>query len=90
MCELSSLLVIYFRVWAENLYCQHFQGGKTLANKTKRFQEPKIDTPGPGAYQLAKKRDWIKEGGRQTQSAPSAETAKKSGGNVRFAPLFRL
>lgn len=53
-------------------------GGKTLANKSKRFHEHTSDTPGPGSYTLSKKQDWIKEVGRNSLSAPASTDAKNA------------
>ncbi|XP_031552737.1 sperm-tail PG-rich repeat-containing protein 2-like [Actinia tenebrosa] len=36
-------------------------GGHTLSNKTARFKDKYIKTPGPGAYNLQKRKDWIKD-----------------------------
>ncbi|ELU09596.1 hypothetical protein CAPTEDRAFT_229364 [Capitella teleta] len=40
------------------------KGGHSLANKALRFKDQSEATPGPGAYSLSKKTDWIKEVGR--------------------------
>ena len=50
-----------------------------MANKSKRFSETTSDTPGPGAYTLSKKGDWIREVGRQgVSSAPSNMESDKT------------
>lgn len=66
------------------------KGGKTMGNKSKRFQENAMDTPGPGTYSLSHKKDWIKDTHRKSASAPSVyDGAKgKSGGNVRSCYLM--
>lgn len=38
-------------------------GGKSLANKSKRFDPVSSKTPGPGTYNLSKQSDWIKKTG---------------------------
>ena len=50
-----------------------------MANKSKRFNDKSNSTPGPGAYTLSKKGDWIKETGR---NAPSDDYQNKKGGLV--------
>lgn len=32
-----------------------------MANKSKRFNDGTSDNPGPGAYTLSKKADWIRD-----------------------------
>ncbi|EDO38402.1 predicted protein [Nematostella vectensis] len=41
----------------------HISGGHTLANRSSRFTSKPVKTPGPGAYNLQKKGDWLKDGG---------------------------
>ena len=50
-----------------------------MANKSKRFKKPaaEADSPGPAAYTLHKRADWIKEIGRS--GASSAPAATKEG-----------
>lgn len=38
----------------------HIKGASTLANRSHRFQEKHDETPGPGAYNLSKQSDWLK------------------------------
>lgn len=57
-----------------------YQGGRTLANKGKRFKNEKVtvaDTPGPGAYTLSKRSDWIKEMNRNASAPPNIENPGK-------------
>lgn len=60
---------------------QNIQGGKTLANKGRRFSEKTRETPGPGAYSLSKESDWVKEG-RAANSAPVGSPSSKPKGNL--------
>lgn len=49
------------------------QGGKTLANKSKRFQEQMVENPGPGTYSTEKYTDF-----RTSKSAPGSMQNKTS------------
>lgn len=55
-----------------------FQGGKTLANKSKRFTEQVVENPGPGAYNVERYTEF-----RQTKSAPQMQEKNKSMGVSR-------
>ncbi|XP_074648562.1 sperm-tail PG-rich repeat-containing protein 2-like [Tubulanus polymorphus] len=40
---------------------ENVKGGRALSNRARRFEEKySDDTPGPGAYSLSKKEDWVK------------------------------
>ncbi|KAJ8318878.1 hypothetical protein KUTeg_003969 [Tegillarca granosa] len=52
----------------------YVKGGKTLANRSKRFQDQPIDTPGPGTYGVEKYTEF-----RATKSAPTTSDKDKSG-----------
>ena len=52
-----------------------FQGGKTLANRSKRFNEHAIENPGPGAYNTDRYTEF-----RQTKSAPAPQEKNKTMG----------
>ena len=51
-----------------------------MANKSKRFATESVagETPGPGAYSLSKRTDWLKETGQQSNSAPSPNKGRES------------
>ena len=57
-----------------------------MANKDKRFKEETqipVDTPGPGAYNLSKRSDWIHVTSRKSNSAPANMDADQAkAGNV--------
>ncbi|XP_002731483.1 sperm-tail PG-rich repeat-containing protein 2-like [Saccoglossus kowalevskii] len=55
-------------------------GGKTLANKSKRFQDRVSATPGPGTYNLSKHSDWVKKSGIKPTTAPSVMSEKRDKG----------
>ena len=65
-----------------------------MANKAKRFPTPPemSEQPGPGAYSIQKKSDWIKEVGRIGPASAPAGTGSKDGtstkGSVRFLLNF--
>lgn len=40
---------------------ERVKGGSTLANRSSRFKSKESHTPGPGAYNLQKRSDWLKE-----------------------------
>ncbi|XP_046567757.1 sperm-tail PG-rich repeat-containing protein 2-like [Haliotis rubra] len=48
------------------------KGGRTLANRSKRFNQPEKDTPGPGAYQVDMGIEF-----RQSKSAPELRSEGK-------------
>ena len=50
-----------------------FQGGKTIANKSKRFRETIPENPGPGQYHVERYSEF-----RQTRSAPGAGDKDKT------------
>ncbi|XP_070544297.1 sperm-tail PG-rich repeat-containing protein 2-like [Ptychodera flava] len=52
------------------------KGGKTLANKSKRFGDSTTYTPGPGTYNLSKKGDWIR-GSSKPATAPASIGGKE-------------
>ncbi|XP_019620275.1 PREDICTED: sperm-tail PG-rich repeat-containing protein 2-like [Branchiostoma belcheri] len=56
-------------------------GGRTLQNKSRRFEEPASTTPGPGSYTLSKKSDWIRTSGA---GVPTKEPTQQS--QVAVAP----
>ena len=51
-----------------------------MANKSHRFDESAKDTPGPGSYNLNQK--WIKDGMRDSTSAPASLESKGKQGAV--------
>ncbi|PIK59902.1 putative sperm-tail PG-rich repeat-containing protein 2 [Apostichopus japonicus] len=57
-------------------------GGKSLANKSKRFDPVSSKTPGPGTYNLSKQSDWIKK----TGLLPEEDLRKGDNGVEALAP----
>lgn len=53
------------------------KGGKTMANKSKRFLESILENPGPGSYHTEKYTEF-----RQTRSAPHPDSAKDKFGLI--------
>lgn len=53
------------------------KGGKTLANKSKRFQDSVTDNPGPGTYSVDKYTEF-----RTSKSAPAGSGSKDKAGNL--------
>lgn len=56
---------------------ENIKGGRTLANKSKRFTEQVVENPGPGAYNVERYTEF-----RQTRSAPQMQEKGKSMGLV--------
>ena len=65
-----------------------------MANKSKRFKKPAADSdsPGPAAYTLHKRADWIKEIGRSGVSSAPAATKEGSTqkGTVSYIPQMKI
>jgi hypothetical protein len=56
-----------------------FQGGKTLANKSKRFGDVSTENPGPGTYCVEKYTEF-----RNSKSAPLVLSNKDKAGSVSY------
>lgn len=49
---------------------ERVRGGSTLANRSSRFDSKESHTPGPGAYNLQKRSDWLREKYGQRELSP--------------------
>ena len=49
-----------------------------MGNRSKRFDKVVSHTPGPGAYNLSKKEDWLKEAGRSLSAPGQLSPRNKS------------
>ncbi|XP_077999351.1 sperm-tail PG-rich repeat-containing protein 2-like [Glandiceps talaboti] len=54
------------------------KGGRTLANKSRRFNESTTFAPGPGTYNLSKKSDWLRSSAKPA-TAPASIGGKETG-----------
>ncbi|XP_022087491.1 sperm-tail PG-rich repeat-containing protein 2-like [Acanthaster planci] len=60
-------------------------GGHSLANRSRRFEEPVSKTPGPGTYNLSKRGDWIKKTGVQTQERDGDKSGSLVTSRIRYS-----
>lgn len=58
---------------------ERVKGGSTLANRSSRFSGKEPHTPGPGAYNLQKRSDWLKEKLVQKEMPPEMQEGMKDG-----------
>ena len=64
------------------------KGGRTLANKSRRFNESTTFAPGPGTYNLSKKSDWLRSSAKPA-TAPASIGGKETGAVCNYAVILK-